>query len=295
MTNITTQKLGLVGILLLGLVCIIFLGCCHNQSTLTDLYGKTENPISSSAGVLSYKAVIVKLIGPVDASWITTIKQAFEVSNCGLVILWLESPGGGVADTKILAHQIDVLKVKYKKTLWVFSERWMMSGAYWLACSADSIFVSPAGMCGSIGVYMERIDASKMDGAAGVKHIIIRSGDLKAAGNPHMPAAPQEILFFASQVQQLYIEFIEYIYKQRTAQLYQAYFITHGEFSKTGNDVVKFLIQIADGRSYFAREALDLGLIDGIFYFDELVYWLKDKGYKVYTVSGIEINDLWPQ
>jgi len=287
-----------------GLIVILYLtiaiGCTGCFSTFTGNDATVTSVVAEKS--TTKVAVIVKFSGIVSEEWAIAFEKAISDPKYDLVVLWIESPGGGLTTTKILAHKLETYKKKYNKTIFVYSERLLASGAYWIASSVDKIFISPAGRAGSIGVYMVRVDASEFYRKWGIKFHYIASDSTKVMGNDASKMAEWERKYWQASINRAHHDFMLQVWKHRKVQLRNS---CHNLLSLYGVDTVKitdsvvfydYFRYIANGLPYSAEEALFLGLIDGHMYFDRFVTMLYDYGYVVVTFEGkiIDNGDFYP-
>lgn len=266
--------------LLLGLVVVflaVLIGCC-NQSQEIDLQS-----IIVPVPVVG-KVVVYKFWGDIDADWAKQMEKGFQDKDVKAVLMWMDSPGGTIVEARLLAHNLNLLRVTYSKPLYVFSEYALYSGAYWAACYADSIFVAPSGGTGSIGVYSQRLDAHRADSASGMFYYTFRSGALKAIGDQHVPMTPQEFDYLFNRIKVLFNEFFNVVVNNRFNEL---------EAALVGRvpvvDTLAVLLHagsLMDGRGFSAYEAKAYGLIDGVGYFDQLVAAFEQRGWEVVNRGG---------
>lgn len=280
--------------IILFLLSFLLIGCGSelvNTPTFTTENGKYQTIFSKTD-----KIVVVKLRDKVSLDWADQIEDAYKKEDCISVIAWIESGGGSVTDTKLTSHKIRALMEKYGKSLIVYSERSMYSGAYWVACEANVIVVAPSGKTGSIGVYSVRVDVTAADSAAGIKYHLIKSGKCKAMWFTHSKLTDKEKEVFQKQIDKLYYEFLWHIYDRRGNQIYQAcYTLIKTDVNDT--TLANYLEKICDGRSYDANEALTLGLIDKVMYFDEMIknLYLSVPNIEIITEDGEKIEDFYPR
>ena len=86
---------------------------------------------------------------------VAAAKAAFEDEGAQGVVLLINSPGGSPVQAGIINDELRRLKAKHKKPLYAVVEESCASAAYYIAVSADRIFVDKASIVGSIGVLME--------------------------------------------------------------------------------------------------------------------------------------------
>ena len=255
--------------------CTMFVCCAPNN--LQHLHSKKP------------RATMIHLRGPVSPAWGTSLYNAFKDKKCSMIVAWIESGGGSVTEVKLLEHRIRTMRNEYPKSFMVYSERILASGAYWLACLADSIVLSPAAYCGSIGVTYTRIDSTKLDAARGVVYHIFRSGQLKGLGNPHLPITAHEIHLASLRISRIYREFIGVLMEKRGKRLASAYdsLQTMVDYPMSFDD---FIMTITDGDVFAGDDACAYGLADKVLWFDQLLGFLKSNGYKVSTVRGMPVT-----
>jgi signal peptide peptidase SppA len=113
------------------------------------------------------------------------VRSAAADDAVSRIVLYVDSPGGGVYGTQEAADAVAAAAKVKKVTAMVDSV--CASGAYWIASQASEIILSPGGTVGSIGVYQMHVDYSEANRMEGVKPTFIYRGERKVAGNPHAP------------------------------------------------------------------------------------------------------------
>ena len=108
-----------------------------------------------------------------------------------IVALDIDSPGGDVAGCFECGREIGKMVAGAGKRLVAYAKGMVTSGAYVLACAAESLHVSAETLVGSIGVISATWDQSEADKMMGVKVTLITSGARKADGNPHEPLSDE--------------------------------------------------------------------------------------------------------
>ncbi|KKK59775.1 hypothetical protein LCGC14_3031000, partial [marine sediment metagenome] len=242
-------------------------------------------------------AVIVQLFGEVSEEWTVDVEKALQNPRCSLVVLWIESPGGSVTETKLLTHKLKVLQRKYNKPIYVYSERILASGAYWVASAFEKIVISPAGYAGSIGVYMIREDYSGLYDMLGLKYHYIASDSTKVMGNNATPMKDWERGYWQWTINNIHIKFLNHIWSYRSAQLIESYQHRNQRFITTRQDTLLAKVQfrqIANGTLYNSKYAISMGLIDSVLYFDKFVKFLQEEGFIVMTTEEKMITDFYP-
>ncbi|KKK49439.1 hypothetical protein LCGC14_3135070, partial [marine sediment metagenome] len=224
-------------------------------------------------------------------------EKALQNPRCSLVVLWIESPGGSVTETKLLTHKLKVLQKKYGKQIYVYSERILASGAYWVASAFEKIIISPAGRAGSIGVYMVREDYSDLYDMLGLKYHYIASDSTKVMGNPSDSMKDWERDYWQWSINLTHAAFMQHVWKYRAPQLIAAYKLRNMKNVITKQDTLMVAMQfrqIANGILYNSKYIITTGLIDGVMYFDEFIKTLQFDGFTVVTIDGKIITEFYP-
>lgn len=212
-------------------------------------------PLSISGGVatIPISGVLLKTVPgwvryfEIEATGYDEIRQmvALAVSDPRVerIELRIDSPGGQVAGGMEAADAIRA--ASQAKPVTAVVEDLVASAAYWLATSARSISAGRNAEVGSIGVYMVYRDWSKMFEDAGVRTIVIRSGEHKGMGVPGAPISENQIAAEQEVVDQIAEHFIQQV--------------------STGRRMTAEQVRpLATGRVWLAPAALALGLIDGL-------------------------------
>lgn len=242
-------------------------------------------------------AVVIKFSGIVSEDWAVDFEKAISNPKYNLIVLWIESPGGKLATTKLLSHKLKAYQKKYDKPVYVYSERLLASGAYWVASTFDSIYISPAGYTGSIGVYMLRIGAREFYKKWGLTLHFIASDSTKVMGNDASEMKDWERKYWQWLIDIAHVEFMNYVWRHRKVQLCNSYKILQRHNVSTMEDTIMVAAQfrqIANGLLYDNKFAYRFGLVDGVMYFDNFIKMLQTGGYTIITTNGEIIKDFYP-
>jgi protease-4 len=168
-----------------------------------------------------------------------------DVNNQGLLI-YVDSPGGGVYPTDELYLKIMEYKEECDRPIYVVMGSMAASGGYYLAAAADKIYANRNTWTGSIGVTMGTfIDVSEFLSEHGVNSETITSGRNKAMGGYFDPMTEEQKSILQGLVDEAYEQFTGIVAEGRDLPL----------------STVK---DLADGRIYSAKQAMELDLIDEI-------------------------------
>lgn len=168
------------------------------------------------------------------------------------IVLDIASGGGAVAgmfDTSELIAKID----EKIKPVYAFSDSAIMSAAYALGVSARTVTISKSAEAGSVGVLIVHQEMSQMMEKVGITPTVIRAGKYKALGNPYEPLSELAKEELQASVDHSYGLFIDHVAQHRSVTSVIA-------DSKMGQ-----------GRVFPGERAKDVGLVDAIGTFDDVM------------------------
>lgn len=166
-------------------------------------------------------------------------------NNVG-VLLYIDSPGGAVYESDELYRKVQEYQAT-GKPVWSYMAHYAASGGYYVTASADKIYANPNTTTGSIGVIMATFDMSGLYEKLGIRYVSIASGVNKDSSM----MTDEQIEIYQSQVDEAYERFVEIIADGRGMD----------------TETVK---NLADGRTYTAKQALELDLIDEIGLYEDV-------------------------
>ena len=200
--------------------------------------------------------VMVDVIGPVlkygDYCSFGSMEQANLLNQLSInervkgIILNIDSPGGQADGTAFLADTINAVK-KIKPVVSIIQDGTAASAAMWIAAACQEIYVSQAtDSVGSIGAYTTLLDLSKYYEEMGVKVLEIYAPQSTDKNKGYYDALKGDESLIKEDLQFLVADFIKSVKTSRGQRLKTA-----GENPFTG-------------KMYRAKEAIAIGLIDGI-------------------------------
>lgn len=179
----------------------------------------------------------------------TDIGQAVENPAVSSILLQIDSPGGQVTGIAELAAAIrNAAKVK---PVWAYIEGNGSSAAYWLASAAQKIYASPTAVVGSIGTLATYTDTTKQEEAQGVKRFTVVStlSPNKALG-VDTEQGKAEILRILDGISTVFVQDV-------------------AKYRNVSRETV--LAGYGQGSVFGAADALEKGMLDGIFTMDEVL------------------------
>jgi len=173
------------------------------------------------------------------------LQTALQDPTVSSIILNFDSPGGTVDGTQELADAI--YAIRGQKPIVSLADGCMCSAAYWAGSAADAIYiVSNTTEVGSIGVVATHVDVSTSENANGRKTTEITAGKYKRIASSYGPLSDEGRATIQAQVDHIYSVFVDEVSK----------------FRGVSSDTV--LADMADGRVFLGKQAMDAGLVDGV-------------------------------
>jgi protease-4 len=197
------------------------------------------------------------------------LDQAAADDSIKAVVLRVDSPGGSATASEIILDA--TRRVKTKKPFVVSMGDVAGSGGYYVACASDVIFADASTITASIGVVSGKIVTTPMWNKIGITFKSYSRGQNAGLFNTDRPFTPGE-----REKMQAWMDDIYGVFKQHVTDA-------------RGPRLKKPLDQIAGGRVYTGRQALELGLVDRIGTLNDAVAFIAKEaklpeGYEVRPV-----------
>ena len=179
---------------------------------MLSLLGGEDDAVSLGGKKIAVIEVHGVIANPTD--FIRQIKRYAKDGSIPVIVLDIDSPGGGVAASQEMYEEIGKAKEKGKKI--VASMRSVAaSGGYYIACAADTIVANPGTITGSIGVIFEFPVVEGLLKKVGVRFEVVKSGQLKDVGSMWRDMTPQERKMVQDLINDTYDQFVDVIVKER--------------------------------------------------------------------------------
>lgn len=196
------------------------------------------------------------------------LAEAAEDDTVKAVVLRVDSPGGSALASEIILRA--AMQVKAKKTLVVSMGNVAGSGGYYVACDAETIFADETTITASIGVVGGKFVTAAMWDKLGVKWTEYKRGansDLMASSRKFDEAQRKRVHGWMNDI---YGVFKNHVVKGR------------------GDKLKKPIDELAGGRVFTGKQALELGLVDKIGGLDDaLEFAARKAGLSDYDVRFI--------
>lgn len=184
------------------------------------------------------------------------LEQVRNDDNIQGVLLYVNSPGGGVMESAQIRDKILQIQKERNIPFYVSMGSMAASGGYYISAPADKIFASKETLTGSLGVIMQGYDYSELMKKLGVSDNTIKSGEYKDIMSGTRPMTEDEKKIMQSMIDDSYNEFVKVVAQGRGMTVEQ-------------------VRKIADGRIYDGRQAKENGLIDEFGYQEDALEALK--------------------
>ena len=184
------------------------------------------------------------------------LSKAFANKRTKAVALSINCPGGSPVQSSLIARRIRQLADRHQTPVLAFVEDVAASGGYWLAAIADEIYADPSSLLGSIGVISAGFGFDEAIDRLGISRRAHTAGKNKMRLDPFQPEKAEDVTWLKTIQGQIHEEFRAHIRACRGSKL------------KADEDT------LMNGEVWLGRQALELGLIDGLGTLPEV---LKDK------------------
>jgi protease IV len=229
-----------------------------NPFALMAVLAQLMNPQKSEAGKPAIGVVYVDgmiVTGKADSSGLgnamaastdiaRALDQAASDDSIKAVVLRVDSPGGSATASEIILKATE--RVKAKKPLVVSMGDVAGSGGYFVTCAADTVFADNITITASIGVVGGKLVTTQMWNNIGVNWKGYQRGasaDLLATDTDFSPEEKQKM--------QSWMDEVYGVFKGNVV-------------SGRGNKLKKPIDELAAGRVFTGKQAIDLGLVDRI-------------------------------
>ncbi|MHB8899849.1 MAG: signal peptide peptidase SppA [Thermoguttaceae bacterium] len=196
------------------------------------------------------------------------IDQAAADDSIKAVVLRVDSPGGSATASEIILDA--TRRLKAKKPLVVSMGNVAGSGGYYVACAADTIFADAATITASIGVVSGKFATTEMWNKIGITWHTYDRGANSGLFSSRSVFTDTERRQMRALMDEVYGDFKAHVVAIR------------------GDRLKKEIDELAGGRVFTGRQALELGLVDKIGGLDDAI----DHVAKEANVEDYEIRVL---
>jgi len=216
----------------------------------------TQNVSTPHTAVIEIKGEISSDAEASAELIIASARAAFEDVGAQAVVLLINSPGGSPVQAGIINDEIKRLKALHNKPVYAVVEESAASAAYYIAVSADKIFVDKASIVGSIGVLMDGFGFTGLMDKLGVERRLMTAGENKGFLDPFSPQSDNQRAFAQAMLDQIHQQFIAVVKEGRGERLKETPDTFSGLFWSGQQAVEMGLADQLGSLDYVAREVV---------------------------------------
>lgn len=217
-----------------------------------SLWAYFDFSTGSDIEALGKHTALIEIDGGIEAegsgsadSVIPSLNKAFSDAGSVAIVLRINSPGGSPVQAGMIVDEILRLRKGYPaKPVYVVVDEICASGGYYIAASADKIFVNKASIVGSIGVLMDGFGFTGTMEKLGVERRLLTAGENKGFLDPFSAQSDKHKAHAQSMISEIHRQFIGVVRAGRGKRLKE----TPDMFS---------------GLFWSGAKAVELGLADG--------------------------------
>jgi len=254
----------MVGVI--GFNLLIFAAMFGGMGGGYDPHGLTEHTRQSGSGdkiaVIEVSGVIMESEGSLFSAGANPVAfvhdclaRARRDDDVKAVIIEVNSPGGGITASDLIHHEIVEFKKASGKPVVIYMKDLAASGGYYISAPCDVIVANRTTLTGSVGVIMQGFNFhGTLTEIVKGRDMTIKAGANKDMGSmfgdPESAQAKESRRLLQQLVDDMHAQFKQIVKDGRGTRL-------KPDWEKN-----------CDGRILSAQQALDLGMVDKIGYFD---------------------------
>ncbi len=192
-----------------------------------------------------------------DTEYLPLLNEIKSNDAIKAVVLHINSGGGDAVVSDKIWHAVTLLSAE--KPVVCYISEYAASGGYYIAAAAPIIVAQPHSITGSIGVFRLGFNAEKLfSDKLGITFDQVNKGELAGYGSITKPMNEKEKQLTQDFVDRVYLDFKKVVARGRDLNL----------------DAVE---ELASGRVYTGRDAMQLGLVDSIGYLSDALRMAAKK------------------
>ena len=211
-----------------------------NSSTETEVIGNHIAVLYAEGAIVGGKGGAEQIGSDRFAKELRKLREDKKVKA---VVLRVNSPGGSATASEIILREI--LLTKKEKPVVVSMGNVAASGGYWISAGADYIFAEENTITGSIGVFGLLPNIQEIGNNHGVTWDVVQTGKHADIGSTVRPKTDAELAIFQKSVDRVYSLFLKKVARHRNMSKQEVH-------------------KIAQGKIWSGKDAMDIGLVDGI-------------------------------
>ena len=183
-------------------------------------------------------------------------RELREDDSVKAIVLRVNSPGGSATASEVILREI--LLTKKEKPVIVSMGNVAASGGYWIAAGADQIFAEENTVTGSIGVFGLLSNIQEIANENGVTWDVVKTGEFADIESNVRPKTEAELAIYQKSVDKTYRLFLRKVSRYR-------------------NLPVEKVKEIARGRVWSGKEAVNIGLVDRLGGLESAIAYAAEK------------------
>jgi protease-4 len=196
-----------------------------------------------------------------QAAFSTDVREALQKAaaddSIKAVVLRIDSPGGSATASEII---LDATKrLKAKKPFVVSMGDVAGSGGYYVACAADTVFADATTLTGSIGVVAGKLATTEMWRKVGITF-----KEYKRGQNAGIFSTDEVFTESERARMRVFMDEVYGVFKNHVTEI-------------RGNRLKKPIDELAGGRVYTGKQALELGLVDRLGTMSDAIAFAADQ------------------
>jgi len=206
-----------------------------------------------SLSPLSGRVGLVEILGEIEdpEPVVDQLDRMERDASVRAVVVRLDSPGGGVAASQEIYEAVRRVR-EAKKPVVASMGGVAASGAYYVACGADSIVANAGTLTGSIGVIMLFPNTEDLFRKVGIRFETVKTGKYKDIGTMWRPMTDDERNLLQDVLTNVYDQFVDVIVE--------------------GRDLAREdILPYADGRIFSGDQAQEYGFVDRVGDLDDAI------------------------
>ena len=213
-----------------------------------------------SLSPLGRKVGLVEIVGGIDDSdpVVEQLERMRRDASVRAVVVRLDSPGGGVAASQEIYEAVRKIRDDGKPVIASMGGV-AASGAFYVACAADSIVANPGTLTGSIGVILSFPNTEALFRKVGIRLEVVKTGKFKDVGSMWRAMTPEEQKLLEDVLNNVYDQFIDAISEGRDLER---------------EDILPY----ADGRIMSGDQAQSYGFVDRMGDLNDAIQLAADMG-----------------
>lgn len=194
------------------------------------------------------------------------LQDALHNPSIKAVVIRMNTPGGSAAASEEIGREVKRLRDSGKVVVTSMGDL-AASGGYWIAATTDHIMASPATLTGSIGVIWQITNLEGLYEKLGMRVETIKSGEHKDMTSPVRERTQEELELIQGLVDDMFEQFVDVVAEGRNMSREE-------------------VMELADGRIFSGRMAMELGLVDSLGNYNDAIAKAAelaglDDGYEV--------------